>query len=239
MEYPYKSQVLERLGVRSWINAKNWSTVIGGDWIDDRVLDAMNEVAKTFVDMHELIANADRRIAGLSQTEEAHITTGAGAAIELAVAGCMAGDDYGAWMRLPNTGGIKNEVLIPRGHYIAYTPQWAAAGAKIVEYGQAGTLKSFKRDIEAAITERTCCLSYTVDIASDIPPVANLHKYTDMGADICCISGGKAIKGPNNTGMLLGKNRGTQIIRAIRDHSFPHPGWSPARYPISRSPSPF
>jgi L-seryl-tRNA(Ser) seleniumtransferase len=165
----------------------------------------------------------------------------------------MAGDDYGVWMRLPSTEGIKNEVLIPRGHYIAYTPQWAAAGAKIVEYGQAGALKSFKKDMEAAISERTCCLSYTVsyntvprgmipfeeivdignshkipivvDIASDIPPVANLHKYTDMGADICCFSGGKAIKGPNNTGMLLGKNRGTKIIQAIRDHSFPHPGW--------------
>ena len=49
MDYPYKSKVLDRLGVRSWINAGNWSTVVGGTWIDDRVLDAMNEVAKTFV----------------------------------------------------------------------------------------------------------------------------------------------------------------------------------------------
>ena len=65
MDYPYRSKVLDRLGVRSWINAKNWSTVIGGTWIDDRVLDAMNEVAKTFVDMHELIERADVRIAGL------------------------------------------------------------------------------------------------------------------------------------------------------------------------------
>ena len=253
MNYPYKSQVLERLGVRSWINARNWSTVIGGDWIDDRVLDAMNEVAKTFVDMHELFAKADRRIAELCQSEDAHITIGAGAAIELAVAGCMAGNDYGAWMRLPNTEGIKNEVVIPRGHYITYAPQWSASGAKIVEYGQAGTLKSFKKELEAAITERTCCLSYTVsyntvprgmipfeeiveigkthdipivvDIASDIPPVANLHKYTDLGADICCFSGGKAIKGPNNTGILTGKGRGARIIQAIRNHSFPHPGW--------------
>ncbi|MCK4582789.1 hypothetical protein KAU18_05685, partial [Candidatus Bathyarchaeota archaeon] len=65
MDYPYRSKVLDRLGVRSWINARNWSTVIGGTWIDDRVLEAMNEVAKTFVDMHELFARADARVAEL------------------------------------------------------------------------------------------------------------------------------------------------------------------------------
>ncbi|MBW2264169.1 MAG: hypothetical protein JRG91_19565 [Deltaproteobacteria bacterium] len=161
MSYPYRSRVLDRLGVRSWINAKNWSTNIGGNWIDDRVLDAMHEVAKTFVDMHDLYAKADARTAQLCSAEEAHITTGAGAAVELAVAGCMAGSDYGKWMRLPDSGGMRDEVLLPRGHYIAYTPQWKAAGARTVEYGLAGTLKSCKKEIEASITDRTCCLSYT------------------------------------------------------------------------------
>jgi uncharacterized pyridoxal phosphate-dependent enzyme len=251
--YAYRSKALDRLGVRSWINARNWSTDIGGCWIDDQVLEAMNEVAKTFVDMHELLAKADKRVAELCRVDDAHITTGAGAAIELAVAGCMAGDNYGAWMQFPNTDGLRNEVVMPRGHYINYTPQWAAAGAKLVEYGQAGALKSFKRELEAAITERTGCLSYTVsynnvprgmvpfeeiveagqkhnipivvDAASMLPPVSNLYKYTDMGADITCLSGGKAIQAPNNTGMILGKSKGAQIVAAIRNHSFPHPGW--------------
>jgi len=252
-DYPYRSGVLDRLGVRSWINARNWSTVIGGCWIDARVLSAMNEAAATFVDMHELIAKADERIAQLCSVDAAHVTTGAGGAIELAVAGCMAGDDFGAWMRLPETAGIRNEVVVPRGHYIAYTPQWTAPGARLVEYGQAGALKSFKKELEAAITERTCCLSYTVsyntvprgtvpfeevvaigrkhdipvvvDMASDIPPVAHLHKFSDLGADIVCISGGKAIQAPNNTGIMLGKGKGTRIIASVRNHSFPHPGW--------------
>ena len=61
MFYSYKSESLEKLGVRSWINANNWSTVLGGTWIDDRVLDAMNEVAKTFVDMNELLSKARAR----------------------------------------------------------------------------------------------------------------------------------------------------------------------------------
>lgn len=261
MDYPYKSKVLDRLGVRSWINAGNWSTVIGGTWIDDRVLDAMNEVAKTFVDMHELIANVDERIAALCKVDEAHVTTGTGAAMGLAVAGCMAGNDHGKWMRLPDTDGMKNEVVNPRGHHIMYTPQWTVSGATLVEYGQAGTLGPMKRELESAITEGTCCLAYTasynvvprgmfpleevieagkdhgvpvvVDAASMLPPVANLHKYTDMGADIVCFSGGKAIKAPNNTGMMLGKGRGAEIVRAVRAHSFPHAGWGRG-YKISK-----
>ncbi len=253
MDYKYRSGVLDRLGVRSWINARNWSTVIGGTWIDDRVLEAMNEVAKTFVDMHELFARADARVAELCQVEDAHITTGTGAALELAVAACMAGDDYGRWMRLPDTEGMRNEVLMPRGHVIAYTPQWTASGAKTVEYGQAGHLRSFKDELESLISDRTCCLAYTVsyntvprgvvpledlielgerydvpvvvDAASELPPVSNLHKYTDMGADIVCFSGGKAVKAPNNTGFMVGGGRGTDLIEAVRGHSFPHSGW--------------
>ena len=253
MKYPYSSKTLERLGVRSWINAKNWSTVIGGTWIDDRVLEAMNEVAKTFVDMHELFQKADQRIVQLCGVEEAHITTGTGAAMELAVAGCMARDDFSKWLKLPRTDDMRNEVLMPRGHHIAYTPQWTASGANVVEYGQAGHLKSFKRELEASITEKTCCLAYTVsyntvprgmvpleevieiahahdlpvviDAASDLPPTSNIHKFTDMGADIVCFSGGKAIKAPNNTGMMLGAGRGKEIIQSIRNHTFPNSGW--------------
>jgi len=253
LDYKYSSRVLDRLGVRSWINARNWSTVIGGTWIDDRVLEAMNEVAKTFVDMHELFTRADARVAELCRVEDAHITTGTGAALELAVAACMAGDEYGRWMRLPDTAGMRNEVLMPRGHVIAYTPQWTASGARTVEYGQAGHLRSFRRELESKITEKTCCLAYTVsyntvprgvvpimdlielgekydvpvvvDAASDLPPVSNLHKYTDMGADVVCFSGGKAIKAPNNTGFMVGSGRGAKIVKAVRNHTFPHSGW--------------
>lgn len=253
MKYPFKSEILEELGVRSYINARNWSTTIGGNWIDDRVLDAMNEVAKTFVDMHELYAKADQKVAYLTGAEDAHITSGAAGAIELAVAGCMARNDYGKWAKLPNTEKIPNEVLLHRGHYINYTPQWIASGAKCVEFGISGTLKSSKKELEGAITEQSCCISYTfsynnvprgylpfeevveiagkydlpvvVDAASELPPVSNLKKFIDMGADIVCFSGGKAIKAPNNTGFMIGRGKGAEIIKGIRDHTFPYPGW--------------
>jgi uncharacterized pyridoxal phosphate-dependent enzyme len=203
--------------------------------------------------MFELFNKADEKIAKLCQVDEAHITTGAGAAIELSVAGCIAGDNHSNWLKLPHTDGMKNEVVMPRGHYIAYTPQWAAAGAKLVEYGQAGNLRSYKNELENSINEKTCCLSYIVsyntvprgmipleevievgeqkdlpvviDSASMLPPVSNIHKYTDMGVDIACFSGGKAIQAPNNTGMLLGNGKGAEIVKAVRNHSFPHDGW--------------
>lgn len=142
---------------------------------------------------------------------------------------------------------------MPRGHYIAYTPQWAASGGKIIEYGQAGHLRSNRNELINSISEKTCCLSYTVsyntvprgmvpleemvevgeqfdipvviDSASMLPPVSNLHKYTDMGVDIACFSGGKAIQAPNNTGMILGNGKGAKIVEAVRNHSFPHDGW--------------
>ena len=254
MNYKYRSKVLDRLGVRSWINARNWTSAIGGSWIDERVLQAMNEVSGTFVDMNELYQKADERIAALCQVEDAHITPGAGAAITLTVAGCMAGNDFAKWMKLPRTEGMKNEVVFPRGHYQAYAPQWTAAGAKLIEYGQAGILKSFKRELESKVNDKTCCLSYTfsyntsprgqiplsevieigqkfdipvvVDAAALLPPVTNLHKFTDMGADIVIFSGGKGIRAPASSGMVLGNARGAQIIASVRNHTYPHEGWA-------------
>ncbi|MGD8211189.1 MAG: aminotransferase class V-fold PLP-dependent enzyme [Desulfobacterales bacterium] len=214
----------------------------------------MNDVSGTFVDMHELYQKADERIAALCQVEDAHITSGAGAAITLAVAGCMAGNDFARWMKLPATEGIPNEVVFPRGHYQAYAPQWTAAGAKLIEYGQAGILKSFNRELESMINEKTCCLSYTlsyntsprgqiplsevieigrkfdipivVDAAALLPPVANLRKFTDMGADIVIFSGGKGLRAPASSGMMLGCGRGAEIIASVRNHTYPNEGWA-------------
>ncbi len=253
MIYKYKSAFLEELGVRSWINARNWSSNIGGNYLDERVLAVMNEVSQTFVDMPELVQKADERIAHLCNAEEAHVTTGAGGAIELAVAGCMSRDDFGKWDQLPDTSEMQNEVVIHRGHYINYTSQWKATGAKLVEYGISGILKSSKKELRSAITQRTCCIAYTfsynnvprgivpfdeiveianelnipviVDAASELPPIENLWKFLDMGADIVCMSGGKAIKGPNNMGFMIGRKKGAEIIKSIRTHSFPAYGW--------------
>jgi len=256
MNYPYRSKTLERLGVKSFINARNWSTKYGGTWVDDRVLDCMNEVAKTFVDMDELLTKAGQKIASLCNIDAAYITCGSAAGMELSVAACMAGDNANAWKLLPNSKGLlKNEVVLPLGHYISYTPQWGASGASIIGYGQTGSMDEVTyNDIEGAINEKTCCLGYVesytvvprgklpipdvvkiahkydlpviVDAASMLPPVSNLQKYFDLGADIVIFSGGKAIKAPNNTGMILGKGvKGKKIVELIHKYAFPNDGW--------------
>ncbi len=141
----------------------------------------------------------------------------------------------------------------PRGHYQAYAPQLTAGGARLVEYGRAGISKLFKKELESVVNEQTCCLSYTlsynppargeiplaeiietcgryeipvvVDAAALLPPVANLHKFTDKGADIVIFSGGKH-PGPATSGMMLGQGRGAQIIEPVRNHTYPHEGWA-------------
>jgi L-seryl-tRNA(Ser) seleniumtransferase len=255
--YPYKSRVLERLGLRSWINASNWSTTLGGTWLAQEVLDAMDEVAKTFVPMDELLDTAGRRVAELCHVDAAHVTCGAAAGIELSVAACMTGKDTRLQLQLPHTAGMRNEVVMPRGHANHYTPNWYASGARIVEYGWSGYLRLRGNEIDDAITERTCCLGYVhsyhctprgeipiddvvrvahrhelpvvVDTASMLPPVSNLHRFADAGVDISIFSGGKGIRGPNDTGLILGKGeRGKELIEAIRMFSCPHGGWGRA-----------
>jgi len=61
-----------------------------------------------------------------------------------------------------NVEGMQHEIVMPRGHYIAYTPQWGASGGKIVEYGQSGSLRSFKKELISVINDRTCCSSFTL-----------------------------------------------------------------------------
>jgi seryl-tRNA(Sec) selenium transferase len=242
--FKYKSKTLEELGVKSRINASNWSTSLGGCWIPDIVLEAMNEVSKTFVDMHELIEKSDQTIANMLSKDEAHIVTGAGAGIELAVAGCMTENNEKFWKCLPDTREMKNEILMHRGHYTSYSSQWTASGGRIIEFGQGGQLTFNGKEFESLISNKTCCISYTVsflttargclplerlievgkennipiivDAAGMLPPSSNLHKYLDMGADIVSFSGGKAIQAPNNTGFILGIGRGAEISKSIR-----------------------
>ncbi len=254
MSYQYRSRTLERLGIRSWINASNWSTTLGGTWLSQEVIDAMEEVSKTFVRMDELLNRVGERIAQLCQVDAAHVTTGAAGGIELAVAASMTGKDTAKIRRLPDTTGIKNEVVMHRGHSTFYDPQWTAAGARLVHYGTGGYLRFSEQELEDLITDQTCCLGYVysyhdtprgfipienvvqvakkhglpviVDTASILPPVANLHKFADAGAEISIFSGGKGIRGPNDTGLILAKGeKGKEIIEAIKLFASPHGGW--------------
>lgn len=254
MNYPYSSETFARLRVRSWINAENWSTAIGGAYLDDRVVAAMADAASSFCDMFELTERANARAAELCQVDSAYLTAGAASAIVLATAACITGLDQRRILQLSGAidgkENLPNEVIMQIPHSSHYDYQYVAGGARLVRVGSAYRVTA--SDLEAAISERTVCITYVnsyhnaprdlpfvevsriahayqvplfVDSAAILPPRANLHRFIDEGADLVAFSGGKAIRAPGNTGILVaGAGRGRQLIDAIRMQSYPNYG---------------
>jgi len=258
MAYPYRSQVLDRLGVRSMINAQNWSTSIGGTYIEPEVLEAMADVAKTFVSMRELIDKACRRVAELCKVDAAYITTSAAAGITMMTAACIAGRDERKWVKLPFTEDPpingRNRILI-QANQSAYDMQYAAGGGRLAKVG--GPEGASLEDFEVEIDERTAGVAagyhYNVvprgwipydalaklakkhdlpcfcDCAGAFPPYSNLHRINDWGFDLSIFSGGKGIRGPQDTGIILGTGeRAIELIEEIRRHSSPNMGFGRA-----------
>lgn len=236
--------IYEQLGVKKLINTYGTVTRIGGSLMPPEVLEAMSEAANAFVDLDELLEKAGERIAEITGAEAAFITSGAAAGLAIATAACMAGTDPVKIARLPDTNGMKNEVIILKCHRFRYDQAIRQAGARLVEVGLAD--RSSPDEIEAAITEKTAAIAYLaesegirgsiplkqmigiakavgvpiiVDAAAELPPVSNLHKFTDMGADLVIFSGGKDIRGPQDSGLILGRK---DLIRACALNSNPN-----------------
>jgi len=240
------------------INAQNWSTSIGGTYIEPEVLEAMADVAKTFVSMRELIEKACRRVAELCKVDAAYITTSAAAGITMATAACIAGRDERKWVKLPFTEDPpidgRNRILI-QANQSAYDVQYAAGGGRLVKVG--GPEGASLEDFEVEMDEKTAGIAagyhYNVvprgwmpydalaklakkhglpcfcDCAGAFPPYSNLHRINDWGFDLSIFSGGKGIRGPQDTGLILGKGeRGMELIEEIRSHSSPNMGFGRA-----------
>lgn len=235
--------IYERLGVRPLINAQGCVTRIGGSIMSREVLDAMAEASRQFVDIIELNRAVGREIAGLMGAEAAHVAAGGANAVLLATAALMTGTDPGKIRRLPDTTGMKNQVITHRSHRHVYDNMVTAAGAKLVEIGLAD--RTFPWELEQAINDQTAGVFYTistivrdglplpevvqiahqrgvpvyVDSASMLPPSKNLHRWLDMGVDMVAFSGGKGIMGPQSTGILAGRK---DLIEAARLNSAPN-----------------
>jgi L-seryl-tRNA(Ser) seleniumtransferase len=236
--------VYARLGVRPIVNARGMNTMASGSLMPKPVLDAMDEAAGAFVDMAELNAIAGAHIARLVGVEGAHVTSGSAGGLLLAAAACIAGDDPGRIARLPDTTGMRNEIVIQRCDRIQYDQALRMAGAVLVEVGSSDACTP--EAIEAAIGPRTAALIYIVspglaergvgpermaqiahahglplivDAASTLPPVGHLRRWTDMGADLVILSGGKGIRGPQNTGLLVGR---ADLVRAAAANGAPN-----------------
>lgn len=239
----------EELGVRRVINAATTFTAIGGSLMPPEVLDAMRAAAGSFVDLHELQRKAGEELARMTGNEAAFVTAGCAAAIVLTVLGARTGADPAAIQRLIDAGPGEaqgpDEVIIHAAHRIPYDPAVALAGARLRVVGD--VLQTFPWQLEAAISERTAAVLYVagdhlpkgalpldrvvdiahangipviVDCAAQLPPVENLWRFTrDSGADAALFSGGKALRGPQASGLVVGS---TALVEAARAHAAPH-----------------
>jgi uncharacterized pyridoxal phosphate-dependent enzyme len=218
------SALYERLGVKPVINGVGVVTVLGGSLMPPEVVQAMEEAGRFFIPLPELQKKVGARIAELLQAPAAMVTCGAASAISVGTAACLSQGDAAKLRQLPNRDGIRYEVIQQKAHRSGYEHQMEMTGAKIVTVETAS-------ELEGAINERTGMLFFLNkadplgkipsadfiriakakgipilnDCASDATPKENLWKFTKMGFDLVIFSGGKALRGPQSSGLLLGR----------------------------------
>lgn len=227
--------VYASLGVTPIINAKGPSTRVSGGLLSPVVTTAMAEAAGLCVDMADLQAAASRVIARVTDAEAGIVTAGAAAGLLLGAAACLARLDPARMAQLPDTSGMPNEIIVVRSQRNAYDHAVRAAGARLVEvglpdrYAGAGIRDAELWEIAAAITPATAAILYVltphsqppladvvalahqhqlpvlVDAAAQLPPAGNLRALPATGADLIAFSGGKAINGPQGSGILCGR----------------------------------
>ncbi|MEQ8698583.1 MAG: hypothetical protein RLT05_18755, partial [Bauldia litoralis] len=217
--------VYARRGIPTIVNAAGTLTRLSGGIMRPDVAAAMAEASAHCVDMVELQAHASDAIADATGAEAGYVASGAAAGLLIGTAACMTGLDAAAMARLPDTTGLRNEVIVARGQRNGYDHAVRAAGARLVEVGLpdrasgAGVRDTEPWEIAAAITDATAAVLYVatsnsrpplrdvaavahaagvpdiVDAAAELPPQANLRRFIAEGADLVVYSGGKAIGG--------------------------------------------
>lgn len=238
--------IYEELNLKRIINAYGTMTKLGGSRMDPRVLDAMKAASEAFVDMYEYHRRAGEKIAEYLGAEACCITAGAAAGIAVSAAASMAGTNEACALQLPDTSGMKNEALVLKCHRTLYDQALSVSGIHVREVGN--TAYCCLEQVERAVNEKTAMFMYTVeadcmrgslplepiieilhryhlpvvvDAASEIPPREIINHYLGMGADALLLSGGKEIRGPQSSGLILGKQ---QFIEACETNACPHYG---------------
>jgi L-seryl-tRNA(Ser) seleniumtransferase len=233
--------IYHELGVEPIINAGGTLTTLSGSLMLPEVTEAMVAASHAFVDMRELHLAAGRRIADLVGVEAAHVCAGAAAGITLMAAACMAGTDRAKIRQLPDTTGMPRKFVAQEAHRNPFNGAVCLAGGTIVE-----TATDADELAEALAADGVAAAFYThawfcwqealpldtvaqiahragvpviVDAAAEIPPVENLWRFVKEGADLVTFSGGKALRGPQSTGFVLGR---ADLIEACRLNDNPH-----------------
>jgi L-seryl-tRNA(Ser) seleniumtransferase len=237
---PGKPSVYEALGVKHVINATGTVTILGGSLMPPEVAAAWVDASKHFVNILDLHDKVGAKIAQLVGVEAALVTTGAAGALLLATAAAVTRGEPDLVKRLPDTAGMRNEVILLKAHHSCYDNQLTDVGVKLIDV-------ETPADVGKAVSERTALLFFMnfaepdgrikreewvelarrhkvptlLDAAADVPPVEHLASYNRMGFDLVAFSGGKALRGPNDTGLLLGRK---DLIEAAKRNTNPHCG---------------
>ncbi len=217
----------EELGVTTVINAEGTMTMLGGSLIRPEVEVVMAQASRHFVHMPGLEEAAGKRIAQMLKLPDGYsalVTSGAAAAIQSGLAGILTGDNETLIKQLPDLTGLKSEVIIQKSHRNPFDHQLRGTGVKLIEVETRDQLRS-------AVNDRTAMMHFTNyandagqikvdewvklakeyrlpcfnDAAADTPPISHLWDYTNMGYDLVSFSGGKAIRGPQCAGLLIGR----------------------------------
>lgn len=229
-----RQNVYTRLGVQTVINCRGTWTYLSGSLEFPEVRKAQMAASDYFVNMIDLQRAVGRRLSELTGAESGLVTSGSAGAMAAATAGCMAGTDDKYIWQLPDTTGLKHEVVMVGGRS-AFDSAIRLTGAKLVLAYSADELAN-------AISENTAMI-YTTDLgdklekelaiakdrkvpmllddAAGIPPVSNAKLYAKMGIDLYCFSGGKGLAGPQCSGLLLGRK---DLIEAALMNSNPREG---------------
>jgi L-seryl-tRNA(Ser) seleniumtransferase len=231
--------VYARLGVRTFINAVGTLTTLSGTLMPPEVTRAMEEASHNFVAIHELQVKVGARLAELTGAPAAFVTAGASAALCLASCAVTAGSDRARMLQLPDLSGMRSEFIIQKVHRSSYDQAFRMVGGKFVTVETADQIRAAINENTAALVmvlshnsvghkveldqmieiAHKAKLPVILDAAAEVPPPENLSKFVKMGADLVAFSGGKNLRGPQCSGILMGRK---DLVDAAYANSSPN-----------------
>jgi uncharacterized pyridoxal phosphate-dependent enzyme len=231
----------DELGVATVINCEGTMTMLGGSLLRPELEAVMAMAGRHFVSIPDLEVAAGKRISEMLKLPEGYsvvVTSGAAAAIQSGLAGILTGDNEALIRQIPDLTGMKSEVIIQKSHRNPFDHQLRSTGIKLIEI-------ETREQLRQAVSDRTAMMHFSNfanetgqikvdewirlgkqynipcmnDAAADTPPVSHLWDYANMGYDLITFSGGKAIRGPQCAGMLIGRH---DLVRYALLNNSPH-----------------